>query len=93
MGDGSHVVCSSAAGPVDVEALVAEPYGEANGLLSSGDVVYVRKRGPRLRCWRGWQGPGVYTLAREATLMEALAAAGGPSKHAALDGVRVYEGF
>ncbi|MGI6519041.1 MAG: SLBB domain-containing protein [Bacillota bacterium] len=91
-GDGSHVVCSSAAGPVDVEALVAEPYGEANGLLSSGDVVYVPEARPQVTVLGEVARPGVYTLAREATLMEALAAAGGPSKHAALDGVRVYEG-
>jgi protein involved in polysaccharide export with SLBB domain len=91
-GDGSHVVCSSAAGPVDVEALVAEPYSEANGSLSSGDVIYVPEARPQVTVLGEVARPGVYTLAREATLMDALAAAGGPLKHAALDGVRVYEG-
>ena len=92
LGDGSHVICSSAPGPVDVKALVADPSGAGNVLLSSGDVIYVPEAKRQVAVLGEVARPGVYTLAGEATLMDALAAAGGPSKHAALDGVRVYEG-
>jgi protein involved in polysaccharide export with SLBB domain len=91
-GDGSHVICSSAPGPVDVKALVADPSGAGNVLLSSGDVIYVPEAKRQIAVLGEVARPGVYMLAAEATLMDALAAAGGPQKHAALDGVRVYEG-
>ncbi|HAN87245.1 MAG TPA: hypothetical protein DCQ13_06315, partial [Firmicutes bacterium] len=92
LGDGSHVICSSAPGPVDVKALVADPSGAGNVLLSSGDVIYVPEAKRQIAVLGEVARPGVYMLAAEATLMDALAAAGGPQKHAALDGVRVYEG-
>ena len=92
LGDGSHVICSSAPGPVDVKALVADPSGAGNVLLSSGDVIYVPEAKRQIAVLGEVARPGVYALAPEATLMDALAAAGGPQKHAALDGVRVYEG-
>ncbi|HOB43355.1 MAG TPA: SLBB domain-containing protein [Bacillota bacterium] len=91
-GDGTQVICSSASGPVDVMRLVAAPGAEANSLLSSGDVIYVPEARRQVAVLGEVARPGVYALPSEATLMDALAAAGGPSKHAALDGVRVYEG-
>ncbi len=106
LGDAKHVVLTRAADGsdgasgtidgLDLDALGRDSKSDANAVLAEGDVVYIPEAPEKLRKQVAVLGavarPGVYPVDEGTRLMEAIAAAGGPSSAADLGCVKVYRG-
>jgi len=77
---------------LDAEALLRDPRVEANALLADGDTLFVPEAREQVAIMGEVARPGVYPAGRGATLMDVLAAAGGPTGKADLARVKIYEG-
>ncbi|HHV55095.1 MAG TPA: hypothetical protein GXX55_06585, partial [Firmicutes bacterium] len=67
---------------VDAQAALADPAGPANRRVRGGDVIYVPERERRVLVYGAVRSPGAYTLKTGARVLDALAAAGGPTEQA-----------
>jgi len=77
---------------LDAEALLRDPSLDANALLADGDALFVPEAREQVAIMGEVARPGVYPAGRGTTLMDILAAAGGPTDRADLRRVKVYEG-
>jgi protein involved in polysaccharide export with SLBB domain len=77
---------------LDAEALLRDPSLDANALLADGDALFVPEAREQVAIMGEVARPGVYPAGRGTTLMDILAAAGGPTDKADLGRVKVYEG-
>ncbi|MEA4884215.1 MAG: SLBB domain-containing protein, partial [Clostridia bacterium] len=77
---------------VNIEDLVREVNAEGNIVLSEGDVVFVPETREQAAIIGEVARPGVYPVMRGATVMDIMAAAGGPTGKADLSRVKVYRG-
>jgi protein involved in polysaccharide export with SLBB domain len=77
---------------LDVDALLRDPNLGANALLADGDALFVPEAREQVAIMGEVARPGVYPAGRGATLMDVLAAAGGPTGKADLARVKIYEG-
>ncbi len=77
---------------MDAEALLRDPSLDANALLADGDALFVPEAREQVAIMGEVARPGVYPAGRGTTLMDLIAAAGGPTGKADLARVKVYEG-
>ncbi|MEA4883851.1 MAG: SLBB domain-containing protein, partial [Clostridia bacterium] len=77
---------------VDAEAVLRDQKSESNYALAEGDVIYIPEAREQAAILGEVARPGVYPVGRDVTLMDLLAAAGGPTAKADLSIVKVYRG-
>ncbi len=80
---------------IDIEGISRGEAGSAPVLSDGGDAIYVPQALAQVAVLGGEVGRpgGVYRVERGgATLMDVIAAAGGPTERADMGAVRVYEG-
>ncbi|MBP7784834.1 MAG: SLBB domain-containing protein, partial [Firmicutes bacterium] len=77
---------------LDADALLRDPNLDANALLADGDALFVPEAREQVAIMGEVARPGVYPAGRGVTLMDLLAAAGGPTGKADLARVKIYEG-
>ena len=77
---------------VDVEALLITPGTGKNVEIHPGDVVYVPPNEAMVSVVGEVARPGTYTLSGDAKVVDAVAAAGGAARAAALERVNVLQG-
>ena len=77
---------------LDAEALLRDASLDANVLLADGDALFIPEARQQAAIMGEVARPGVYPAGRGTTLMDLLAAAGGPTGKADLGRVKVYEG-
>ena len=76
---------------LDAEALLRDPSLDVNALLADGDALFVPEAREQVAIMGEVARPGVYPAGRGTTLMDLLAAAGGPTGKADLGRVKIYE--
>ncbi|MBP7868643.1 MAG: SLBB domain-containing protein, partial [Firmicutes bacterium] len=77
---------------LDADALLRDPNLDANALLADGDALFVPEAREQAAIMAEVARPGVYPAGRGVTLMDLLAAAGGPTGKADLGRVKIYDG-
>ena len=70
--------------------LIDAPGAESNIILASGDVIFVSEAPQQASIIGEVACPGVYPVGADTTLLDLIAAAGGPSERADLGNVKVY---
>jgi hypothetical protein len=84
---------ASAVREIDIEGILGGQVAQTDApSLSDGDVLFVPQAVQRLTVLGEVARPGVYPVERGATLMDVMAAAGGPTEKADMGAVRVYDG-
>ncbi|NMG31221.1 polysaccharide export protein EpsE [Aromatoleum evansii] len=74
---------------LDLPALFQRGDGDANMMLSPGDVIFVR-RADVFYIYGEVQKPGAFRLERNMTVMQALATGGGPTLRGTVRGLRIH---
>ncbi|MCC4116426.1 polysaccharide export protein EpsE [Aromatoleum toluclasticum] len=74
---------------LDLPALFQRGDGDADTMLSPGDVIYVR-RADVFYIYGEVQKPGSFRLERNMTVMQALATGGGPTLRGTVRGLRIH---
>jgi len=80
----------SAESGIDLDAIGEDPMCEANAALADGDVLYVPEARRSVAVLGAVERPGVYPVDDDPTLLEILAASGGPKQDADLSRVKIY---
>ncbi len=75
--------------PLDLERLILRGDASANVALLEGDVIMVPEFQNRVMVLGNVRSPGAFDLKEGARVMDAIAAAGGPSERAALEAVGI----
>lgn len=75
--------------PLDLDRLILKGDASANVALEGGDVILVPEFLNRVLVWGTVRSPGVYDLKEGARVLDAVLAAGGPDKKAAINAVGI----